>query len=319
MTPARRASREGLRPLQTVVVVLVLAALVAALVQVRDWAGLNRHPLWVARTQVRDLAVTALSLINPVYAGMTSADRQGKKDLVFSMHHTNPGATPSMPGSVTDSAHATAAIPDSADGAMPGCLPDGVVVNILVISNQNAPDEDPLHAFTFHVFRMDLSHASMSVITLPGTAEVRRAGEAPMSLVQSYLTRGYAPVLEHVRRACGLHELPYYICLSANKTRAIITTLGLTVEQTALERVVAMRRAGRSDAEVAEATGLFARDLFLHILPLVNGLSGELLVRAGLTLIDNNIPRDVCLGLIYTLNDAGIPRDPAQVRHELWR
>ena len=308
------------------VAVLAVVAVIPVLLQIRMWAGMDRFPFWTAREVVRDVALVALKLVDPLYTNLTVEDRQSKKDLLVAMHGHRPGrdASTAESGGRQSQARDGSLSADSVNSSAPRdtsgnhqVSPRGTV-NILLISNQNGPNEDPIRCFTFHLFRITLEPVSIDVITFPGSMPVHAGTEKPAPLVQVYLKQGYLHVFEQLRQTTGLGGIDYYISLSPNKTIAILTALGLVKERAQLDQILEMRRTNSSEQDIIEATGLFARNLFLRILPLLNGISGDLLVGTGLKVIDNNIPRDVCLGLIYALNDRHIPDHPEEVVHTVF-
>ena len=71
------------------------------------------------------------------------------------------------------------------------------------------------------------------------------------------------------------------------------------------------------DIERSYAQARFIRKTLLRHFELLTGVTGDLLLTAGLSLVETNLTKDICQGVIYALKEQGFPRSADAVAIDL--
>lgn len=173
---------------------------------------------------------------------------------------------------------------------------------------------DALHLLTFN-----LRNATVHITSIPRGTYVplgfRDSSGNIISHVRS--TRGRDALLRTVAKLCNRPALEWYVEVGFSQAVGILELLGYADPMVELQALRKRKGYQQGDRNRSWNQGEFIRRSFVRALPMFEGFAGELLLDAGMLLVDTNVPRDVALGLVYMLNDAGVPANPAAVTHSL--
>lgn len=173
---------------------------------------------------------------------------------------------------------------------------------------------DALHLLTFN-----LHTGNVHITSIPRGTFVplgfRDSSGNIISHVRS--TRGRDALLRTVAKLCGRPSLEWYVEVGFSQAVGILELLGYADPMVELQALRKRKGYQQGDRNRSWNQGEFIRRAMLRALPMFEGFTGGLLLDAGMLLVDTNVPRDVALGLVYVLNDAGVPSRPESITHSL--
>ncbi len=173
---------------------------------------------------------------------------------------------------------------------------------------------DALHLLTFN-----LHAGTVHITSIPRGTYVplgfRDSSGNIISHVRS--THGRDALLRTVAKLCGRPSLEWYVEVGFSQAVGILELLGYSDPMVELQALRKRKGYQQGDRNRSWNQGEFIRRAMLRALPMFEGFTGEMLLKAGMLLVDTNVPRDVALGLVYVLNDAGASSRPESITHSL--
>ncbi len=193
--------------------------------------------------------------------------------------------------------------------------PSARTIDILLIGVDSRLGRDRGRADALHLLTVDLTAPRIRITSIPrGTpSRLGYRNEASNIISNVRAARGRGELQRRIARMCERDSVPYYVEIGFSDAYGIIELLGF--EDPAAEFQALRRRKGYQygDHNRCYNQGMFIRGAILRMLPLLEGATGELLMRAGLDLVHTNLTLEQCRGIVYLLNDAGLSRAPSLV------
>ncbi len=174
-------------------------------------------------------------------------------------------------------------------------------------------------ADALHVVAVDLDQASVRITAIPRGTRVRLGYQNEASNIISNVrsARGRSALMQAASEIAGCGPIAYYVEVGFSQAMGVLELLGYA--NPAGELALLRRREGLQygDRERSYEQALFLRKTLLRSFNLLTGVTGELILSAGLLLVETNLTKEICQGLIYSLQEKGFPRSEKDVAVEL--
>lgn len=193
-------------------------------------------------------------------------------------------------------------------------------VDILLIGIDTRLGREQARADAIHLLTIERDPVRVAILSIPRGTPCALGYENPGSNIISHArsARGQEGFLRRVATLCGRPPIRYYAEVGFSQAMGVLELLGSPDPMADLQSMRRRKGYTMGDHERSYRQGEFIRVAIPRALRLAEGLTGELLVKAALRLVDTNIPADVALGLAYTLSDAGFSREGAGIRHAVF-
>lgn len=245
--------------------------------------------------------------------------------------HCAEGSTPRNPGGDIpeppaaasaqphDSSPTAAALPilvPEAGASRESPAPSPRTIDILVLGVDNRLGRDRGRADALHLLTVAFDAPRIRITSIPrGTYSALGYKNKASNIISHVLSaRGRGELQRRIARMCARDSVPYYVEIGFSDAYGIIELLGF--EDPAAELQALRRRKGYQfgDHNRCYNQGMFIRSAILRMLPLLEGATGELLMRAGFDMVRTNLTLEQCRGIVYLLNDAGLSRAPSLIQ-----
>lgn len=174
-----------------------------------------------------------------------------------------------------------------------------------------------VHADANHLLNIWLDSGKIEIMSIPrGTFCDLGFSD---SLHLNYLanvrsTQGPVKYREAVRRITKSDSIQFYVEFGFSQAIGLLELLGFKENPVQMLRVLRSRKAfGVGDYQRAYNQGQFIRQMLLTKFNSVNNLFGDLLIRSGLVLVDNNLTFSDVKTIIKELEKKKFPRSPDDV------
>ena len=283
------------------------------------------------------LARTAAVSINGVHAGIRPGFREEAKREVLRLLARAPSTdTPSVdaasaeasggvPDPVPTASHLAPFTPSAIDSpdataesaAMLADLPatSAKTLDILLIGIDSRLGSDRGRADALHLLTVDFAAPLLRITSIPrGThSSLGYKNEASNIIANVRAARGRGELQRRVARLCQRDSVPYFVEVGFSDAFGILELLGYDNPGAELQALRQRKGYQFGDHNRCYNQGMFIRTAILRMLPLLEGATGDLLLRAGLDLVHTNLSAEQCRGIVYLLNDAGLTAAPSLV------
>jgi hypothetical protein len=282
------------------------------------------------------LARTAAVSINRVHAGIRPGFRDEAKRKVLRMLAPNRpaaahgvesardaaagGIASSIPSATPMAPFARMAIdsPAAAEAMDMLALPpvtSAKTLDILLIGTDSRLGNDRGRADALHLLTVDFAAPLLRITSIPrGThSSLGYKNEASNIIANVRSARGRGELQRRVARLCRRDSVPYYVEVGFSDAFGILEVLGYENPGAELQALRQRKGYQFGDHNRCYNQGLFIRTAILRMLPLLEGATGDLLLRAALDLVHTNLNAEQCRGIVYLLNDAGLTAAPSMV------
>ncbi len=193
-------------------------------------------------------------------------------------------------------------------------------VNILLIGLDTRMGKSRGRADAIHLFSLDLETPSITITAIPRGTPYRLGYENPSSNIISHVrsARGREALIKAVRTMVRKTDIPYFVEVGFSQAIGVLELLGYDDPMMELQALRMRKGFQHGDHDRAYNQALFLKRALPMVLRKAEGLTGELLLSAGLRLVETNLPKEFCQGLIYTLNDAGFNRSAKNIHVEVF-
>jgi len=170
-------------------------------------------------------------------------------------------------------------------------------------------------ADAIHLLTLNLDAPSVQITSIPrGTwSDLGYAQEASNILANVRAARGREELLRRIARLCRRDSVPYYLEIGFSDAFGILELLGFEDPSAELQALRHRKDYQFGDHNRCYNQGLFVRSAMLRLLPMLEGVTGEVLMRAGKDLVETNLTLEQCRGVVYLLNDAEVDALPSRV------
>lgn len=284
------------------------------------------------------LAHTAAVSINNVHAGIRPGFREEAKrevlrlfaheapDDTHSVEAARPAASggvprelpapsPLAPDSPTVIDSPAASIAEYGDPLADLPATSEKTLDILLIGIDSRLGSDRGRADALHLLTVDFAAPLLRITSIPrGThSSLGYKNEASNIIANVRAARGRGELQRRVARMCQRDSVPYYVEVGFSDAFGILELLGYDNPGAELQALRQRKGYQFGDHNRCYNQGMFIRTAILRMLPLLEGATGDLLLRAGLDLVRTNLSAEQCRGIVYLLNDAGLTAAPSMV------
>ncbi|MBE0642933.1 MAG: hypothetical protein IH600_02540 [Bacteroidetes bacterium] len=295
-------------------------------------------PAEVGALAAREVARTAAISINTVHAELRPEFRERAKKAVLRLFDSS--VTPVTPaqGSSKDSA---VALPDPSAASSVNSIPiaakattiltplpeyeDDVLqdlplpsmrtMDILLIGLDSRLGHERGRADALHLLTVDFDAPLVRITSIPrGTySKLGYRNEASNIISNVRAARGRTELQRRVAKMCRRDSVPYFVEIGFSDAFGILELLGFENPGAELQALRQRKGYQFGDHDRCYNQGLFIRSAILRLLPMLEGATGDLILRAGLDLVHTNLTSEQCRGIVYLLNDAGVTRAPSLI------
>lgn len=192
--------------------------------------------------------------------------------------------------------------------------PAGRSVSISICGVDSRMGENVEHADANHVVTLWLDSGIIDVTSIPRDTPCD-AGYTSGNfniLANVRARRGREAYLREVATIAGVDTIQYYVDVGFSQARALLELLGFRDNSSDALRILRSRHAFASgDFQRCFNQGQFIRQTILNRFDDLGGWTGNLLVRAGLLLVNTNLTADVVDSLYSELANRGFPSGTA--------
>lgn len=245
--------------------------------------------------------------------------RQAVHAAAVSVNHVQAGLLPGRRNEAKQAARrllAPSGVPRAvATGADNATAEPAAALDILLIGVDSRLGRSRGRADALHLLTIDVTTPSVRITGIPrGTPSFLGYADASSDILSNVLpARGREELRRRVARLCGRDSVPYFVQIGFSDAIGALELLGYERPGVTLQALRQRQGYQYGDHDRSYNQGLFIRQALLRMLPLLEGATGEALLRAGLELLETNLPVELCRGIVYLLNDADIGRRPGSV------
>ncbi len=269
-------------------------------------------PTELGAEAARDIMLTAARSVNSVDRQLRGAAREEAKAAARTLFQPetlslHPEVSPAGGNTVFPR---TASITDS-DAQIGGAN----ILDVLLIGLDSRLGHAGGRADAIHLLTIDLDAPHVRITSIPrGTwTDLGRDEQASNIIANVRALRGRKELQRRVARLCRRDSIPYYLEVGFSDAFGILELLGYADPSAELQALRHRRDYQYGDHTRCYRQGLFVRNAFLRMLPLLDGAAGDLLLHAGRDFVHTNLTLEQCRGIVYLLNDAGMAARPASV------
>jgi len=189
-------------------------------------------------------------------------------------------------------------------------------INIAVTGLDNRLGTRSNHADANHVISFLLDSGLVEITSVPRDTYADAGmddstGLNKLTIVRA--NRGREKYLSELARITGIDKIHYYIEGGFSQVMGIIEFFGFKDSKSTLQVLRSRTGLGGDDYQRSYNQGQFMRQLLLRHFKKFTGLSGELLIRGGLTILETNLTTAVVKDIIDRLEVRGFPRNNESV------
>lgn len=186
-------------------------------------------------------------------------------------------------------------------------------INILITGLDNRLGQNDNHADAVHLFTIFPDKGTIEITSVPRDTKCFIDSTFPDSLshfsnARSKLGRkGYIHTAEEF---LNKGKMDYWIELNFSTVMGILQLIGYKDPATALQFLRHRKSFPIGDVQRSHNQAVFMKQAIVKYFNLMTGMSGDFLLTAGLGMIETNLTKEACEGLIYKLKQKGFPNNP---------
>ena len=190
-------------------------------------------------------------------------------------------------------------------------------INIAVTGLDNRLGTRSNHADANHVISILLDSGLIEIISIPRDtpADAKMpdtSGQNKLTIVRA--NRGRETYQKELARIAGVDRIHYYIEGGFSQVMGLIEFFGFKDSKSTLQVLRSRTGLGGDDYQRCYNQGQFMRQLMLRHFGKFKGLSGEILIRGGLTMLETNLNTTVVKDIIDHLEAKGFPQNSESVK-----
>lgn len=183
-------------------------------------------------------------------------------------------------------------------------------VNVLVTGLDNRMGQNDNHADAIHLFSIFTEKGTMRITSIPRDTKCFIDSLFPDSLSHFSNARsklGKSGYIHTVEKFLNMGKIDYWVELNFSTVMGILQLLGYKDPATALQFLRHRKSYGLGDVQRSHNQAVFMKHAIEEHFDAGTGMSGALLLTAGLQMLETNLTKEVCEGLIYKLKEHGFP------------
>jgi hypothetical protein len=189
-------------------------------------------------------------------------------------------------------------------------------INISVTGLDNRLGTRSNHADANHVISVLLDSGKIEIISVPRDTPADAGledttGQNKLTVVRA--VRGRKAYQEELARIAGVDKIHYWVEVGFSQVMGLLEFLGFRDTRSTLQVLRSRTGLGGADYQRSYNQGQFIRQMILRHFDKATGLSGEVLIRAALTVVETNLTTSVVKDIIDRLEAKGFPSGPEAV------
>ncbi|MBR9976882.1 MAG: LCP family protein [Bacteroidetes bacterium] len=185
----------------------------------------------------------------------------------------------------------------------------GRLINILIIGIDSRLSARHARADALHLVTVNPDSAIVEIMSIPRDSYVDLGypDTTHFNIIANAKMTGNKLLMRKVAGLCNRGPVNFYVEVGFSQAMGILEMLGYGDPVSTLQFLRTRRTLPGGDIQRAHNQALFMRQNLIDRFPLLTGVSGEVIVAAGLNFVTTNLSRDFCLGLLYNLDSKGFP------------
>jgi uncharacterized protein (UPF0333 family) len=193
----------------------------------------------------------------------------------------------------------------------------GKRINIAVTGLDNRLGTRSNHADANHVISFLLDSGLIEVISIPRDTPAEAnmpdtSGQNKLTIVRA--NRGRESYQKELARIAGVDRIHYFIEGGFSQVMGLIEFFGFKDSKSTLQVLRSRTGLGGDDYQRCYNQGQFMRQMMLRHFGKFSGLSGEILIRGGLTILETDLTTSIVKDIIDRLDARGFPKSPDAVK-----
>lgn len=192
----------------------------------------------------------------------------------------------------------------------------GARINIAITGVDSRVGESYRHADANHVMSILIDSGKIEMIAIPRDTYCDcgmpdSSGQNKLTVSRQALGRkGY---LRELAKIAEVDQIHYYVEVGFSQALGVIEWLGYDNPTSTLQVLRSRKGLGGDDFQRSYNQSQFIRQAVLKHLEKLAGLSGEIVIPAGLSLVESNITPDIAKNIISGLKKKGFPKSPDDI------
>ena len=252
-----------------------------------------------------ELPLTSLAVVDSLPAGDSlTPEFRGALTAPFVFDTASLGAA----GPVADTSYVAAGSGKSIGGRH---------VSISVCGVDSRMGENVRHADANHVITLGLDSGLVEIVSIPRDTPCDAGfpgSTRKNNLSNLFARKGRENYLKEVAAIAGVDTIPYWVETGFSQARGVLELLGFRDNAGDALRVLRSRHAfSTGDFQRSFNQGQFMRQMLLRHFEDMEGIMGDMMLRAGLSLVTTNLTVDLVDSLAGELRAAGFSSDKERV------
>lgn len=193
----------------------------------------------------------------------------------------------------------------------------GKIINIAVTGVDSRMGDRTKHADANHVFSLLLDSGKIIITSVPRDTYVDLGYDDSLNLNKLTIcraSRSRETYLKELAKIAGLAKIDYYVEFGFSQAMGLIEFLGYSNPNATLQVLRSRKALGGDDYQRCYNQGQFMRQAILKNSSKAEGLTGELLIRGGLFLVESNLTTAIVKSLHETLQKNGFGKNPSDIK-----
>lgn len=193
----------------------------------------------------------------------------------------------------------------------------GKIINIAVTGVDSRMGDRTKHADANHIFSLLLDSGKIIITSIPRDTYVDLGYEDSLNLNKLTIcraSRSRETYLKELAKIAGLAKIDYYVEFGFSQAMGLIEFLGYSNPNATLQVLRSRKALGGDDYQRCYNQGQFMRQAILKNASKADGLTGELLIRGGLFLVESNLTTAIVKSLHEALQKNGFGKDPLDIK-----
>ncbi|HYF02098.1 MAG TPA: hypothetical protein VEC36_01885 [Patescibacteria group bacterium] len=189
-------------------------------------------------------------------------------------------------------------------------------INIALIGVDSRLNDRTKHADANHIISIFPESGNVDITSIPRDTKADAGYPADSKLNILTIVRSKRGINGYLAEAAKIAEcgkIDYYVEVGFSQAMGILELLGYNDPSSSLQVLRSRTALGNGDYQRSYSQGQFVRQMLLKNFNRLTGLSGSLLVRGGLMMVETNITADVANGIIEELEKANFGHNPNAV------
>lgn len=186
---------------------------------------------------------------------------------------------------------------------------------VLLIGVDTRLGKTSARADALHLLCVDLDSGRVEIVSIPRGTHVAIGYQNHVANIISHIrsARGRTDLMRRVAEITRRGNIAYYVEVGFSQAIGILELIGYHDPASELEELRRRKGYQFGDRERCYTQARFLKNSLLKYFDLFTGASGDVLLSAGLALVETNLTKEICQGIIYSLKEKSFPHDQGDV------